>query len=146
MNKTDKILWSSEDASYRDYEWLDDIRENLNIYTERPILIYADLGLWNGRRKGYRVINSAKISDLLYSDYDPTWYVDENHDFRCIDRHHDGTNYYLYRMYEKNIDGEDIEELLDKIYNGIATEEDVMAITEPVGPYIEAVYTWMKGE
>ena len=146
MNKTDKILWSSDEASCRDYEYLDDIRANLNIYTERPILIYADLGLWNGRRTGYKEITSRILSDCFYSDYEPTWYVDENMDLRCIDIHHDGTNYYLYRTYKHDIDEDLIKELKQDIYEGKATRERVMELTDPIGPYIAEVYSWVKGE
>lgn len=146
LEKTDKVLWSSDKASYQDYEWLEDLRANLNFELPREILIYADLGLWNGRRTGYKEITSGKLSDCLYSDYDPTWYVDEDMDLRCIDVHHDGTNYYLYRTYKPNIDEYLIEELKQEIYEGTATEEQVMALTDPIGPYIAEVYPWVKGE
>ena len=34
--------------------YLDDERCNLNIQLSRPILVVGDLGLWNGRRMGYK--------------------------------------------------------------------------------------------
>ena len=51
-------------------EYLDDERVNLNITLSRPILIIADLGLWNGRRSGYAEIKSRNIRDCLYSESD----------------------------------------------------------------------------
>ena len=74
--------------------YLSDERVNLNIQLSQPILVVADLGLWNGRRMGYKEIESGNIRDCLYSNYNyTTWYVDKNGDFRCDDSHHDGTNH-----------------------------------------------------
>ena len=49
---------------------LDDERYNLDIQLSAPILVIGDLGLWNGRRTGYREINSGNVRDCLYSDTD----------------------------------------------------------------------------
>lgn len=35
-------------------DYLDDERVNLNIQLSSPILVIVDLGLWNGRRSGYK--------------------------------------------------------------------------------------------
>ena len=80
-------------------DYLDDERSNLDIQLSRPILVVGDLGLWHGRRMGYKEIPSGNIRDCLYSERDidySTWYVDKNGDFRCDAIHHDGTNHYLY--------------------------------------------------
>ena len=44
-------------------ENLCDERVNLNIQLSQPILVVADLGLWNGRRMGYKEIESGNIRD-----------------------------------------------------------------------------------
>ena len=51
-------------------DYLDDERVNLNIQLSQPILVIADLGLWTGRRIGYKEIESGNIRDCLYSDRD----------------------------------------------------------------------------
>lgn len=122
MSKDDYRIWSNADLDYEEWKdwmeeeyptlsdderiammyeenghYLEDERLNLDIQLSQPILVVADLGLWNGRRTGYKEIPSGNIRDCLYSDYDyTTWYVDRNGDFRCDDTHHDGTNHYLY--------------------------------------------------
>lgn len=76
-------------------DYLDDERSNLDIQLSRPILVVGDLGLWHGRRMGYKEIPSGNIRDCLYSERDmdySTWYVDKNGDFRCDAIHHDGAN------------------------------------------------------
>ena len=80
---------------------IDDERYNLDILLKRTILVIGDLGLWNGRRMGYKEIESGNIKDCLFSDTDfTTWYVDKDGDLRCEAIHHDGTNYYRYRVYK----------------------------------------------
>lgn len=125
--------------------YLDDERINLDIEVSRPIVAIADLGLWNGRVSGYKELNSCNIKaclDTFDSCEYHEWYVDEQADLRCKAVHHDGTNYVLYRAYRDDISEEQIEEFLDKIYEGNATEDDVNAITRSLGDEIAKVYGW----
>lgn len=149
MSKDDYRIWSNADLDYEEWKdwmeeeyptlsedervammyeenghYLEDERLNLDIQLSQPILVVADLGLWNGRRTGYKEIPSGNIRDCLYSDYDyTTWYVDRNGDFRCDDTHHDGTNHYLYRVYKDNVSQTQKDRLKEKIYNGTATRQ-----------------------
>ena len=122
-------------------ENLYDERANLNIQLSRPILVIADLGLWNGRRCGYKDIESGNIKDCLYSEMDRNeWYVDKNGDLKCTAIHHDGTNHYLYRVYKDNVSDEQIENLKEKLYYGTATRRDITRITQRLGDDIAKVY------
>ncbi len=42
-------------------DYLDDERMNLDVQLSQPILVIADLGLWHGRRMGYKEIPSGNI-------------------------------------------------------------------------------------
>lgn len=122
-------------------ENLEDERANLNIQLSQPILVIADLGLWNGRRSGYREIPSGKISDCLYTEMDyAEWYIDKNGDLKCDAIHHDGTNHYLYRVYKDNVSDTQIENLKAKLYEGTATRSDITRITRRLGDDIANVY------
>ena len=122
-------------------EYLEDERVNLDIQLDRPILVIADLGLWNGRFSGYKEIGSGRISDCLYSNTDYcTWYVDAYKDLRCDAVHHDGTNHYLYRTYKENVSDTQIENLKNKIYEGTVTRRDITRITRRIGDAIAEVY------
>ena len=122
-------------------DYLDDERMNLNVQLSAPILVIGDLGLWNGRRMGYKEIASGKISDCLYSDTDyATWYVDRLGDLRCDAIHHDGTNHYLYRTYKPGVRQSQIDHLKEKLYFGTATRADITRITRRLGDDIAKVY------
>lgn len=124
-------------------DYLDDERHNLNIQLSRPILVVGDLGLWHGRRMGYKEIESGNIRDCLYSERDidySTWYVDKNGDFRCDAIHHDGTNHYLYRTYKDGVSEMQIDNLKEKLYRGTATRADITRITRRLGDEIANVY------
>ena len=72
-------------------EYLSDERTNLNVQLSQPIIVIGDLGLWHGRRSGYKMIDSGNIKDCLYSDTDYTeWYVDKYGDLRADAAHHGG--------------------------------------------------------
>ena len=104
------IIWTNYDLNYEDWredleeeypdfteekiyeimyemndDYLYDERVNLNITLNEDIIIIADLGLWFGRRYGYKELNSNNIKDCLYSeDCDfVTWYVDRYKNLCC---------------------------------------------------------------
>ena len=124
-------------------DYLDDERSNLDIQLSRPILVVGDLGLWHGRRMGYKEIPSGNIRDCLYSerniDYS-TWYVDKNGDLRADAIHHDGTNHYLYRVFKNGISETQMDNLCAKICHGQASRADITRTTRRLGDYIAAVY------
>ena len=165
---TDRLIWSnfhtdfedwkeSTSEDYEDYsedrlyeifckatsDNLDDERCNLDIQLSSPILVIGDLGLWYGRRTGYKEIESGNIRDCLYSDTDyTTWQVDKDGEVRGDATHHDGTNHYRYRTYRDGVTDEQIEDLKEKLYCGEATEKDIEKVTRRLGDEIGAVYGW----
>lgn len=124
-------------------EYLSDERMNLDIQLSQPIIIIGDLGRWNGRVMGYKMIDSGNIKDCLYSDTDYTeWYVDRYGDLRADAVHHDGTNHYLYRVFKEGVTEPQIERLQEKIYLGKATRADITRVTKRLGDEIGRVYGW----
>lgn len=124
-------------------EYLSDERDNLNIQLSQPIIVIGDLGRWNGRVMGYKMIDSGNIKDCLYSDTDfIEWYVDRYGDLRADAVHHDGTNHYLYRVFKEGVTEGQIERLQEKIYMGKATRADITRVTKRLGDEIGKVYGW----
>ena len=115
--------------------------KSIDIQLGGPIFVIGDLGLWHGRRSGYKEIRSGNIRDCLYADTDySTWYVDKLGDLRCDAVHHDGTNHYLYRAYKNGVRESQIDLLKEKLYCGIATRADITRVTRRLGDEIARVY------
>ena len=114
-----------------------DERLNLSCLLDGKIMCIADLGLWNGRRSGYKYLteNLNSIFDVG-EDYNE-WYVDSLGDIRCKAVHHDGTNYYLFRAVKPDMN---IEILEDKLYEGTTTRRDITRYTERLGDYVGKIY------
>jgi hypothetical protein len=95
-------------------EYLMDEQLNLDKETDGRILVIADLGLWGGRKSGYKILgtNINKIFNIGGFDY--AEFYGDGKDIRAKEIHHDGTNYYLYRVIRED---RDIDNLLDAIYN-----------------------------
>lgn len=128
---------------------LADERCNLKIDVGSEIVCIADIGRWNGRRSGYKRINSDNIADCLYLSPDCDYgmfYVDpESKDLCCKESHHDATNYLRFRAFRKGMSAEKKENFLDAVYRGIATEELIVICTKPLGRQIAKVYGWKLG-
>ena len=137
---------TDEDALYdwmidTNDNYLNDERMNLDIQLTQPIIVIGDLGRWNGRVMGYKMIDSGNIKDCLYSDTDFTeWYVDRYGDLRADAIHHDGTNHYLYRVFKEGVTDSQIDRLQDKLYMGKATRADITRVTKRLGDEIGRVY------
>jgi len=159
VNKQKRIIWSNDDYD----EWcdamkeeitdeettpeyysfckandLDDERTNLDIEVDGYIVAFANLGLWNGRRNGAKLVGD-NVKDILSSNCDyVTWYCDP-YNVRCEAIHHDGTNYILYRVADTK---EQAERLVDKIAYGNMTEEEFRRATKSLRKYVADVYGW----
>lgn len=115
--------------------------EEYNLQKEiNPILVIADLGLWNGRKQGYKIIQSGNIADILKNHNDYFEVYSDGYNVKCTDYHHDGTNYYMYREI-RNMDN--IQNLLDKIYNGEEiTNSTLNRYTKSILSYVKEIYEW----
>ena len=119
-------------------EYLYDERANLHSNANGRILVIADLGLWHGRVKGYKIL-SKNIADILYSDCDYMEWYSDGKNIKATGHHHDGTNHYLYRVIKED---RNIDALLDAIYKGTISNHQIGYYTESLHPYIAKVYGW----
>lgn len=137
-----RIIWSNmndEDDPELQGIYLEDERQNLNVETDGRILIIADLGLWNGRRQGYKILGT-KVSDILSSDADYVELYGDGHNIKATVSHHDGTNYYEYRVIRED---RNVENLLDAIYNGEEiTRKKLNYYTKSLYKDVAKIYGW----
>lgn len=124
-------------------DYLADERLNLSSLEGEPIIIIADLGFWNRRRPWYKMVDSGRVSDCLYTSEDMAeWYVDEKGDFRCDVVNHDAARHYLYRRFKRQMSERQRENFKDEILAGNCTRADITRYTTSIGREIAAVYGW----
>lgn len=122
-------------------EYLNIERKNLNIKVDGEIICIADLGLWNGRRSGYKIVGN-NISDCLYDECcDHIYWYCDRYNFRGTGVHHDGTNYYLYRMIRPELTQKQRENFL-KLIGRKMDKRVLRRYTVSLVPYIRKVYGW----
>ena len=139
IESDDFLNWVNE----MNYIYLADIRDVFSYidkkYPQNGYIAIADLGLWNGRRSGYK--KYSFLERMLYTDCDEAkWYIDETNDLRAVMYHHDGTNYIRYREWKSWVSDNDKEIFVNKIYNNDFTEEDVKKYTKSIGQKIKKYY------
>lgn len=125
--------------------FLDDERANLDVYVESGLIIcIADLGFWNGRKMGYRLIESGNIADCLDffgCDY-MHFFVDGHGQLRATGHHHDGTHHLLFREVKPGISQLKLDNFCEKIMDRAANDQHIANCTRKLGPYIQKVYGW----
>lgn len=145
INELDDADPNDEDAIY---EWMNETNDmyfndeymNLNKKIDGRILVIADLGLWDGRKQGYKILGD-NVHDILYSGtYDYTEWYGDGYNIRCTTHHHDGTNHYLYRVIRED---RNIDNLLNAIYNGEKiTSSKLNYYTKSLYKEVANVYGW----
>ena len=113
-------------------------------YPDR-ILVIADLGLWNGRISVYKEIPSGNLADCFVPTSDTldiTWYLDGKGNLRADDRHHDGVNHYLYRVWKPGATQRQRQSLKTAILLGRCKASDIERVTDRLGGEIEKIYAW----
>ena len=119
---------------------LEDLRLNLDIELDMPIIILGNIGRWNGRVLGFKDLKE-NLEDCFYTEDDYIkWYLDEKGDLRGTGYHHDGTNYYLYRVFKKNVSEDQIENFKSKVLNWGLSYDDSKRYTQRLGDKISEVY------
>jgi len=115
-------------------------RCDLDIQLDGRILVVAKLGLWDGQRIGFRIINSGNIKDILYTNDDFIEWFSDGYNIKGIGNHHDGTNYYEYREIRED---RNVDNLLDKIYsNKEFSRITLNYYTKSILPKVNEVYGW----
>ena len=121
-------------------EYLYDERANLNEVVNGRILVIGNIGRWDGRVSGYKIIDSGNIKDILYSECDYVEWYGDGDNIRSVGIHHDGRNYSEYRVIRED---RNIENLLDDIYDGKEISRSKLNYyTRSLYPYVAKVYGW----
>jgi hypothetical protein len=147
MNEMDDADPNDEDAIY---EWMnetndmyfDDEYANLNKKIDGRILVIADLGLWNGRKSAYKILgkNMKEIFNINSCGFDYAEFYGDGYNIKATEHHHDGTNYYLYRVIRED---RNINNLLNAIYNGEKiTNSQLNYYTKSLYKDVANVYGW----
>lgn len=121
--------------------YLSDERMNLDQTVDGIIIAFADLGLWQGRRQGCKILDSKINSIFSVSEDDNEWYGD-GYNIRGSLTHHDGTHHILYRVAK---DREDAERIAEQIYNRKIDEAGFRMRTRSLYPYAAEIYGWKNG-
>lgn len=112
---------------------------NLDKELEGRILAIANMGLWYGRRTGYKVLghNLNEVVTSTIGCDEKEVYCDA-YNVLAKGYHHDGTNYVEFREIRED---RDIDRLLNKIYNNEeVTRREINYYTKSLRPYIKKIY------
>ena len=119
------------------------IRNDLDIWLDRPILLIARYGLKDGTRTSVSEIGSNNIKDCLYANDDiVTWFLDSQGDLRCDAAHEIGKNHYLYRTWKDDVTPRQKQMMMQRVSDGLPVERDIASLTRPLGKEISKVYGW----
>lgn len=128
-------LWRYIDEELDRYR--DDERINLDVPTNGRILAIADLGLWNGRKQGYRILKE-NVNSIFNIGEDYSEYYSDGYNIKATLTHHDGTNYIEYREIRED---RNINNLLIAIFNGEKiSRKKLNYYTRSLLPYVSKAY------
>ncbi len=123
--------------------WADrlDIRYIVDEDLGAPILAVADMGLWNGRKSGYKLIKSGNLADCFVeigSADSASWYIDERGELCADFAHHDGVNHIRYRAIRPGMKEKTVRDLCAKIASQEEFERSLSRVTYRIGDRVGA--------
>lgn len=121
--------------------WYDDETDSLHKQLEGRILAIANMGLWNGRRTGYKILDN-NLNEVLTSTIgcDEKEVYFDGYNIKAEGYHHDGRNFVEFREIRED---KNIDKLLDKIYmNKPISRRELNYYTKPLGKYVKQIYGW----
>jgi hypothetical protein len=120
-------------------QYFDDERLNLDKKLDGRILCIADMGLWNGRRSGYKILGN-NLNEVLTCGIgcDEKEVYCDGRNVLAKGYHHDGRNYVEFREIRED---RNIENLLTKLYNNEeVTRKEINYYTRSLRPYVKQIY------
>lgn len=127
-------------AVYEDIDMrFDDERLNLSKKLDGRILAIASMGLYNGRKSGYKILGN-NLNEVLTSSIgcDEKEVYCDAYNVYATGYHHDGRNNVEFREIRED---RNIENLLDKIYSGQeVTRREMNYYTRSLRPYVKQIY------
>lgn len=134
---SDDDIWN--EAYFLVDMYYDDERMNLNKELGNDIICIADVGRWDGRCRGLKVVGT-NLNDIMQSfgcdnmgiEYDGVNVVGWG-------SHHDGSNSYVFREVKPNAP-ESFKEKLE--FNEYVSDDELMRNTRSLRPYVKEIYGW----
>ena len=118
--------------------WHDDECANLNKEVDGVIVMFGTCELWDGVQHGMKPIgtNVKDVIDAVKSCLDVEYYADK-YNIRCAGKHHDGTNKYLFRVF-------DSQERFDRYARSMKKfdEKSFMRASKSLRPCVAEIYGW----
>ena len=85
-----------DECQFMNKLWFEDTLKELKRASSGKVIAIGTIGTWRGNFSGYKELKS--LEDCMSSSCeDGILYVDSNGDLRKEERHHDGSNFILYR-------------------------------------------------
>ena len=119
--------------------WFEAEECNLNKRLDGRILAMANMGLWYGRRSGYKILGH-NLNEVLTSSIgcDEKEVYFDGYNIKAEGYHHDGRNFVEFRELRND---RNYDKLLDKIYmNKPISRSELNYYTKPLGKYIKEIY------
>lgn len=122
--------------------WFYDELANLDSELQGRVIAIADTGLWNGRRKSYKIMNCNlnSVLDACGGDYLKVY--TDRYDVKSVAVHHDGVNYITYRMLKPNLTEVQIDNFMNKLASGDFSQKDISRYTISLKNKINQIYGW----
>lgn len=133
---------SDDEVSSDIYEkiasYLDDEKALLDKELPNNILIVASVAHWHGTYGAYKLLDRANLNAIFeVLQHDNQKVFVDSYNVRAYDGHHDGTNFYTFRMIKEGVNA---LELWEKIQAGKLSRRTIMNSTVSLRPAVREIY------
>ena len=135
---TDNMVY--DEWAEQETMWFNDELENLDQELDGRIIAIANLGLWDGRKSGYKIGGTNLNEVMSIGNHDYVKVYSDGFNIRKQSSHHDGTNTMLFRMIREN---RNIDRFTDMIYSGKPISNSVLNYyTKSIEKNVRSIFGW----
>ena len=132
-----EFIYESFNFSY------DDEVANLNVAIYTDIIAIANIGRWNGRVMGYKILEGNLMEIMNSFECDSIKIYADKGNIHFTGHHHDGTNYVTFRKFKDDITDNQKDLLLNAIYtNADNVQNMIKRYTRSIYKDVAKVYGW----
>lgn len=127
--KNDRIRVIYDSAMDDDGNVLRYVSDRFNLTVCGEIVAFGEVGRWDGRHNGYKMLGHNLRSIFNWDGYDSVRIYAEGNELKGILKHHDGTHYMTFRKIKTRVN-------YRKLIDGMLDGEDVSSFTVALKRYV----------
>lgn len=131
-------VWEYIEDRINDIKW--EFKNLSKMYDFDTIIGLADLGFWDGRKQGYKILNN--LEEIFSGNYEDIVIEITRNNLWVHYYHHDGVHHVQYREFKESTSDYSRDKVCEDIIAGKDVKSRLIGYTSSIGGHIRKDIIW----